>query len=302
MKRISPWIGLVVMVGLSVASLADTVITHAGASYSGQFLGAKAGVIPFTDSSGIEYSFPLRDVQSLVFTATNSTITLRNGRVYSGKYTGADPLAFKDNLGILYEFPLKDVESLVVSSAEVAKQMLPPPAGAKIIPTGAEISIRTKEKIDSDNVSPGQTFAAEVSEDVADISGGVAIPARSPAKLLIRSTSTGGAVHSPDLVLDLDSVRIRGKVHRVYSSEVTESNQKGLGANKRTGEMLGGGAAVGSLLGAILGGGQGAAIGAGVGAGSGFLTQIFTRGRQVKVPSETVLRFRLEQPLVLRPE
>jgi hypothetical protein len=40
----------------------------------------------------------------------------------------------------------------------------------------------------------------------------------------------------------------------------------------------------------------------GVGAGSGFLTQIFTRGRQVKVPSETVLRFRLEQPLVLRPE
>ena len=302
MKRIHLSVVLVVIVGLAIASLADTVITRAGASYSGQFLGAKAGVIPFTDTSGIQYSFPLRDVQSLVFTATNSTITLRNGKVYSGQYTGADPLAFKDNLGILYEFPLKDVESLVVSSAEVAKQMPPPPAAAKIIPTGAEISIRTNEKIDSDNASPGQTFDAEVTEDVADISGGVAIPAKSPAKLLLLSSSTGGAVHSPDLVLDLDSVTIRGKVHRVYTSDVTESNKKGLGANKRTGEMLSGGAAVGSLLGAILGAGQGAAIGAGAGAGGGFLTQIFTRGRQVKVPAETILRFRLEQPLVLRPE
>jgi hypothetical protein len=302
MKGIHLSVVLALIAGLSVASRADVVITRAGASYSGQFLGAKGGVIPFTDTSGIQYSFPLREVQSLVFTATNSSITLRNGRVYSGKYTGADPLPFKDNLGILYELPLQDVESLVVSSAEVAKQMPPPPADVKIIPIGAEIPIRTKEKIDSDNVSPGQTFAAEVTEDVADISGGVAIPAKSPAKLLIVSTSTGGAVHSPELVLDLDAVTIRGKVHRVYSSELTESNKKGLGANKRTGEMLGGGAALGSLLGAILGGGQGAAIGAGAGAGGGFVTQIFTRGKQVKVPAETVLRFRLEQPLVLRPE
>jgi len=302
MKRTALSVVLAFIVGLSVASRADTVITRAGTSYSGQFLGAQGGVIPFTDSSGIQYSFPLREVQSLVFTATNSTITLRNGKVYSGKYSGADPLAFKDNLGILYEFPLKDVESLVVSSAEVAKQMPPPPADVKIIPGGAEIPIRTHEKIDSDRVSPGQTFAAEVTEDVADISGGVAIPAQSPAKLLIASTSGGGAVHSPELVLDLDSVTIRGKVHRVYSSAVTESNKKGLGVNRRTGEMLGGGAALGSLLGAILGGGEGAAIGAGAGAGGGFLTQIFTRGKQVKVPAETVLHFRLEQPLVLHPE
>jgi hypothetical protein len=304
MKRAWVLVTILCVGTLSVAvqSLADTVITRAGASYSGQFLGAKAGVIPFTDTSGIQYSFPLRDVQSLVFTETNTTITLRNGKVYSGKYTGDDPLAFKDNLGILYRFPLNDVESLVVSSAEAAKQMPAPPADAKIIPSGTEISIRTDEKIDSDKSSPGQTFAAEVTEDVADISGGVAIPARSAARLLILSSAGGGAVHSPDLVLDLDSVTIRGKVHRVYSSEVTESNKKGLGANKRTAEFLGGGAAVGSLLGAIFGGGQGAAIGAGAGAGGGFLTQVFTRGKQVKVPAETVLHFRLERPLVLKPE
>jgi hypothetical protein len=304
MKRI--WLPVAILsvavAGAEVQCRADTVITRAGASYSGEFLAAKAGVIPFTDSSGIQYTFPLRDVQSLVFTATNTTITLRNGKVYSGKYTGDDPLAFKDNLGILYRFPLNDVESLVLSSAETAQQMPPPPADAKVIPSGTEISIRTNEKIDSGNASAGQTFAAEVTDEVMDISGGVAIPAKSPAKLLILSRSGGGAVHSPDLVLDLDSVTIRGKVHRVYSSEVTESNKKGLGANKRTAEFLGGGAAVGSLLGAVFGGGQGAAIGAGAGAGGGFLTQMFTRGKQVKVPAETVLHFQLERPLVLKPE
>jgi hypothetical protein len=53
---------------------------------------------------------------------------------------------------------------------------------------------------------------------------------------------------------------------------------------------------------AIFGGGRGAAIGAGAGAGGGFVTQLFTRGKQVKVPAETLLHFRLEKPLVLQPQ
>jgi uncharacterized protein YcfJ len=66
--------------------------------------------------------------------------------------------------------------------------------------------------------------------------------------------------------------------------------------------MLGGGAAIGGLLGAIFGGGRGAGIGAAAGGGGGFITQLFTRGKQVKVPAETVLHFRLEKPLVLQPQ
>jgi hypothetical protein len=104
------------------------------------------------------------------------------------------------------------------------------------------------------------------------------------------------------MYLDLDTVNIGGKVHRVFTSELKESNSKGFGKNKRTAEFLGGGAALGGLFGAILGGGQGAAIGAASGAGGGFLGQLFTRGKQVKVPAETVLHFRLERPLALQPQ
>jgi hypothetical protein len=290
---------MVMILAVTVAAQADIVITRSGTSYSGQFLGATGGAIPFTDTSGIQYTFPLHDVQSLVFTATNDTVTLRNGKVYSGKYTGADPLSFKDALGILYRFPRKDLESLVLS--EVANSEAAPPKEAKVIATGTEIQIRTNESIDSESASPGQLFSGEVTEAVNDLAGSTAIPARSPAKFLILSMSSGH-VSSPDLVLDLDSVTINGRVHRVYTSELKESNRKGVGENKRTAELLGGGAAIGSLVGAIFGGGRGAAIGAGSGAGGGFVTELLTRGKHVKVPAETILHFRLDKPLVLQPD
>ncbi len=293
---------IVMILAMVVAVGADIVITRNGASYSGRFLDATGGgTISFTDASGIQYTFPLGEVQSLVFTPTNDTVTLRNGKVYSGKYTGPEPLSFRDNMGILYQFPRRDIESLVLSRAEVANSESVPPKEARVIASGTEIEIRTNEAIDSDNASPGQLFNAEVTAAVNDVSEGTGIPAHSPAKLLILSQSKG-RIASPDLVLDLDDVTINGKVHRVFTSDVKESNSRDFGKNKRTGELLGGGAAIGSLVGAILGGGQGAAIGAGTGAGGGFLTQLFTRGKKVRVPAETILRFRLERPLVLQPE
>ncbi|MGB2668074.1 MAG: hypothetical protein WAK48_29040 [Candidatus Acidiferrum sp.] len=84
------------------------------------------------------------------------------------------------------------------------------------------------------------------------------------------------------------------------SSDVDVNSGRGVGKNKRTLEYGAGGAGFGALMGAIFGGGRGAGIGAAAGAGAGLLTQIFTRGKQVKVPAETTMRFRLDRTLVLR--
>src|SRR5215831_12666556 len=111
---------------------------------------------------------------------------------------------------------------------------------------------------------------------------------------------SGGAVHSGEIVLDLFSVSVKGKDYRVDSSDVDYSNKRGVGLNKGTAEFGGGGAALGALLGGICGGGKGAGIGTAAGAESGLLTQIFIRGKVVKVPAETLLRFRLDHTLVLR--
>jgi hypothetical protein len=63
--------------------------------------------------------------------------------------------------------------------------------------------------------------------------------------------------------------------------------------------MVGGGAALGTLIGAVAGGGSGAAIGAAVGAAGGAAVQVLTKGDEVRVPAESVLTFRLENPLQL---
>jgi hypothetical protein len=118
----------------------------------------------------------------------------------------------------------------------------------------------------------------------------------------VRDITTGGSVHSPELVLDLFSITPKGHEYRVVTSDFDVSNKKGVGANRRTAEFGGGGAALGALLGGIFGGGKGAGIGAAAGAGGGVLTQIFTRGKQVKIPSEAAMTFRLDRTLVLRPQ
>jgi len=73
----------------------------------------------------------------------------------------------------------------------------------------------------------------------------------------------------------------------------------GLGANKRTGKYVGGGAAIGAVLGALLGGGKGAAIGAIVGGAGGAGAQVYT-GKNKELPAETQLSFKLAEDLQMR--
>jgi hypothetical protein len=276
-------------------ALADTIVLRDGTSYAGQ---CNLQTVTFTDAQGVNYVFPLKDVQSLAFNSSADTVALRGGKSYSGKFTGSNPVAFQDAQGVKYQFPTSDIEVIVFSHAGLNP---PSASGSLVIPSGADLPVRTDEAIDSANSYTGQTYAATITEDILDIDGHVAIPSGSSAQLIIRKISSGGIIHSPELVLDLYSVTVDKKQYGVLSSAVTETNRKGLGANKRTGELVGGGTALGALVGGIFGGGKGAGIGALAGAGGGLVTQAFTRGKEVKVPVETVLRFRLEKTLVLQP-
>jgi uncharacterized protein YcfJ len=104
-----------------------------------------------------------------------------------------------------------------------------------------------------------------------------------------------------DLTLDVQSIAVDGRRYRVSTADQElENHRDGVGANKRTGQFVGGGAVLGAVIGAIAGGGRGAAIGAVAGAGAGAGAQIVTQGKEVHVPAETVLRFRLDRPLWLR--
>jgi hypothetical protein len=160
---------------------------------------------------------------------------------------------------------------------------------AGTLDVGTTIDVRTSEEINT-NSSDGRVYSGTVERDVQDGKGNVAIPQGSYVELLVRK-------ESDQFALDLDSVSINGERFAIQAQNTVISDRPGIGANERTGEFVGGGAVIGAIIGAIAGGGKGAAIGAGVGAAGGAGTQLATRGKNVSVPAETLVTFRLEQRL-----
>lgn len=160
------------------------------------------------------------------------------------------------------------------------------------IRSGTSIRVRTNESIDVRNSTDGRIYTGVVDQDVVDANGNLAIPRGSDAELIVRS------IGNREMAVDLESVNVNGRRYVVQSNDVTRTGGKqGVGQNKRTAKYVGGGAVLGTIIGAIAGGGKGAAIGAAAGAASGAGAQVLTRGSEVRVPAESVLTFRLDQPL-----
>jgi hypothetical protein len=99
------------------------------------------------------------------------------------------------------------------------------------------------------------------------------------------------------LTIELTGLRRQGE-NVALSTEPYSVAGKGRGKN--TAIKTGGGAAVGAILGGIFGGGKGAAIGAATGGGLGAGSNAITRGEQVQIPSESLIRFHLTNPISLR--
>ena len=169
------------------------------------------------------------------------------------------------------------------------------------VASGTEIQVRTDQAIDvKENGPVGAIYPASIAQDVLDQNGKIAIPQDARAQLRVIAADSGGK--SDGMTLALDSVTVNGQTYKIQTASTESmgsSRSGGIGKNKRTGEYVGGGAAVGAIIGAIAGGGKGAAIGAIAGGAAGGGVQVLTRGKELKVPAETLLNFRLEQDVTL---
>jgi len=188
---------------------------------------------------------------------------------------------------------MKRLLLILLASFGVGIAAVPPQVSRGTIPAGAIIRVRTNQTIDASNAATGRVFTGVLVDDVTNKAGAVMAPRGSPAELGVRSVS------NHELALDVVSITINGTRYAVLSSqEVIQGAKKpGVGKNKRTAKFIGGGGAAGTVIGAIAGGGTGALVGGLVGAGGGAAAQTLTRGKSVHVPAESVLTFRLEQPL-----
>ncbi|MEO6119525.1 MAG: hypothetical protein ABIP12_02455 [Terriglobales bacterium] len=168
------------------------------------------------------------------------------------------------------------------------------------IPSGTELAIRTNEGIQSTaGETAGRTYSAEITREVQSADGRILIPRGSPATLMVVSSNEGGTTGTDSVELALRSVTVNGQTYNVSTGSVEQRGREGLGGNQRTATMVGGGAALGTLIGAVTGGAKGAVIGAAVGAAAGAGAQVLTRGKEVNVPAESVLTFRLNNSINL---
>lgn len=177
----------------------------------------------------------------------------------------------------------------------------PPPPPAPVVhnitlPAGTSIPIRITQTLDSKTTQTGDKFTGAVASDIIQ-DGLVVLPQGTPVTGHVDAAQD--AAHfkgSALLTISLTSISRRGERVDVSTEPYTK---QGEGRGKNTAEKVGGGAAVGAILGGILGGGKGAAIGSVAGGGVGAGAQAATRGQQVQIPSETVVRFKLADPILL---
>ena len=165
------------------------------------------------------------------------------------------------------------------------------------IPSGTVIPVRITQTLDSATTQIGNTFTGTVATDIV-IDGLTAIRQGTPVTGNV--TDAQEAAHykgSSLLSIQLSSINRRGGRLTVTSDPYTV---QGKGRGKNTAEKVGGGAALGAILGGIFGGGKGAAIGAAAGGGVGAGANTITKGEQVQIPSESLIRFHLTNALALR--
>jgi len=170
--------------------------------------------------------------------------------------------------------------------------------GEVTIPAGQVLLVRMISGVDSSRNQVGDIFHASLETDLYVNNTLLARKGADIYGRLANVQEAGKLSGSAELQLELMRIVIDGHDYSLVSSDYS---LKGQGRGADTAKKVSGGAIVGAIIGAIAGGGKGAAIGAGAGSAAGAGVQIFTKGEKVKVPSETLLEFKLQQPAMVTP-
>lgn len=175
----------------------------------------------------------------------------------------------------------------------------PPPPPAKVtLPSGTAVPVRLVDTVDSATAQTGDTFHATLDSPIA-VDGEVAIPAHYDVEgHVVAAQASGKFAGRALLELQLDRIKVGDKW---YNVETDHFKQETGSRGKNTATKVGVGAAAGAILGGIFGGGKGAAIGSVAGAGAGGGVQAASKKPDIKLASERILTFTLQQAVTIVP-
>jgi len=183
--------------------------------------------------------------------------------------------------------------STVAEKAEKAVREAPPDV---VIPQGTQLQVRLDHGVSTDDSRTGDRFRAVLAADVV-IGARTVMPQGAVVSGVVSSAAPSGRLKGRAVIsLIVDRVEWNGRTYKVVTTPWTRTSGD---HKKRNWAMIGGGSGVGALIGGIAGGGRGALIGAGAGAAAGTAGAAITGKQQVRVPAESLLTFRLMEPVAV---
>jgi hypothetical protein len=164
------------------------------------------------------------------------------------------------------------------------------------VPEGTELNVVLDQSISTAANRSGDSFQASLASPVI-VDDKTVIPQDALVKGHIVDARPSGHLRGvAHLELTLDSVEVNGESYEIATGDF---GRRGKNHNKRNGILIGGGAGLGAVIGGVAGGGVGALIGSSVGAGAGTAGAAFTGKKDIRLPAETTLSFRLARPVTI---
>lgn len=173
----------------------------------------------------------------------------------------------------------------------------PPPPRTVTIPAGTLLSVRLAETLDSGKLKAGDTFTATLDKPLVIDSLVIAERGARLEGRVLEAEQAGRVRGVSSLSIHLTRLHTSdGQVVQIPTDPFRKQGETSRGDDAK---KVGIGAGIGAAIGAIAGGGKGAAIGAGIGGAAGAGTVAATRGREVVLPVETRLDFRVSGPVTI---
>jgi hypothetical protein len=277
---------------------ADTLELRSGQVIEGTFLDGSPLRIRFRVNGKIE-TYATRDVLDIGFSDESAdTRAPAAAAPTQAAAPAAAPAADASPAPVATASP-EDASSTAANSAtpDAVAQANAPGMQSITVPAGTSLLVRMIDSVDSSTNKIGDPFQASLEGPLVVGNTVVAPKGTDVYGKLAQAKAAGQLSGTSQLTLELTGIRINGQMVHVDS---TDYDVAGTSRGKQSAERIGGGAVLGAVIGAIAGGGKGAAVGAAVGGGAGTAAQVLTHGAQVRVPSETLLEFKLQQAVTVQ--
>jgi len=195
--------------------------------------------------------------------------------------------------------PAQPEASTPVTAAQPPSKLepSPPPEPAfreVTIPAGTSLSVTLLSSVASNTSKVEDPITGSIAKAVT-ISGVTALPVGTQMLGTVTEASESGRIKGKaSVAFRFDRLVVNGETVRVQTANV----QNEAAADTKSDVKKGGvGAGVGAIVGGVIGGGKGAAVGAVTG---GTATVLATKGKEVEIPSGTVVSVLVQDPITVR--